>query len=573
MAGNGEVEIADGAFAAKRYSLRCRWLVVMTLGLSLCAGLFQQVAAADSVSGEGGAPDAGTPWSALRHLPGDAYFVAGIRPRGLLQAIEFDEIDGLLSSLVEYSLGRRVDVLPADVEQLVLVGTYGGARLGDYNLTMVVELQSAEAANRLMSALFGSEFHDEFVERNSLKALVTVRQLAGVLLRDRTVLLGPPTLLQNWRFPTDVVPQSDDGNVWPVRSTNPDQAHAFVVFDVERLRRFAPRFDDWMLTENPWLAAASPVLRDATRLEFVCCGSDGLNTTATAWASQEALPDIDGTFRAGAAILRNVLRETQPRLPEWGRDVAGPMLALLRDSLKLPETEVDGDSGSVRLTVKASRNDIRSLRAVLLPLAESFQVSARRALRSRNLQRITMAAIDYYEDHKHLPLPIATDRDSGVPRSWRVTLLPYLGEQNLFDRYRQNEPWNSPSNQQVLRQMPDVYRHVDDSPTSYRSAYFGFVGPETAFGDGGEPARLRDIRDGISNTILVAESRQGVPWTMPSDIKVVPGRPLPSIGGFDPTGALVGRVDTQVSFLPNSLPEETRRAFVTRAGRERISLP
>ena len=573
MVGNAEVEIADGGLVARRCSLHCCWLAVMMLGLSMFAGPVHQVAAAESLSSDGDSPDSLGGWSALRHLPGDAYFVAGVRPRGLLQSIEFDEIDGLLSSLVEYSLGRRVDVSPSDVEQLVLVGTYGGVRLGDYNLTMVVELQSAEAANRLMSALFGSEFHDESAERNSLKAVVAVRQLAGVLLRDRTVLLGPPTLLQNWRFLADVSSQPEDGNLWPVRSSQAARAHAFVVFDVERLRRFAPRFDDWMLNENPWLAAVSPVLRDATRLEFVCSGTGGLSATATAWASEEALADIEGTFRAAAAILRNVLRETQPRLPEWSRDAAGPMLALLRDSLKMPETKVESDSGSVRLTVNASENDIRSLRAVLLPVAKSFEVSARQALRSRNLQRITMAAIGYYEDHKHLPLPIATDRDSGAAHSWRVTLLPYLGEQNLFDRYRQNEPWNSPANQQVLRLMPDVYRHVDDSPTSFRSAYFGFVGPETAFGDGSEPVRLRDIRDGISNTILVAESQEGVPWTMPSDIKVEPGRPLPSIGGFDPTGVLVGRVDTTVSFLPNSLPEETRRAFVTRAGGERISLP
>jgi len=571
MAGNGEVEVAGGALIVSRRSLICRAVVAVVLGL--LAGVVEPTSAAETPDDDHELSGGHASWSALSLLPGDAYFVAGLQPRSLLQAAELQDIDGLFSSLIEYSLGRRVDVSPLDVEQLVLVGTYGGARLGDYNLMTVVELQSSAAANRLMKALFGSEFLDESAERNSLKAVVAVRQLAGVLLRDRTVLLGPPTLLQNWDFPVDVAARPNEDGYWPVRSEKASATRAFAVFDVERLRRFAPRFDDWMLSENPWLAAASPVLRDARRVEVVCGGSDGLSARTTVWASQESLADIEATLRAGTTILRNVLRETLPELPEWGRDSAEPVLALLREALRMPVARVDQDTSNVQLTVAVSREEIRELRGVLRPLVETFEVSARRALRSQNLQRITVAAIDYYEDHKHLPLPVATDGDSGMPHSWRVTLLPYLGEQKLFDRYRQNEPWNSPANQQVLRLMPDIYRHVDDGPTSYRSAYFGFVGPETAFGDGSRPIRLRDIRDGISNTILVAEVRQGVPWTMPSDIQVEPGRSLPSIGGYDSAGALVGRVDTQVSFLPHSLPEATRRAFVTRAGGERISLP
>lgn len=557
---------------------RCRgvWLLVVAVALVVPGFVAGRANAQDSADGNGGSVspvEAQASWSTLRYLPRDAYFVAGIRPRDLLHATELEEVDRALASLVEYSLGRRLGVSPADVEEVVVVGASGGVRLGDYNAIAVVELSSRDATNRLMNALFGSEFDEGSGKQNSLNAVVTVRRLAGVLLGESTVLLGQPSVLQNWSFPV----RADVGAVaaerWPLQSATSEGTHAFAVFDVERLRRFAPRFDDWMLSEQPWLAAASPVLRETRRLEVVCSGADGLSLVTTISANREALPDIDGTLRASATILRNVLAEASPKLAEWSQDAARPTVSLVRELLRQPSVEVLADSETVRLTVKANGRQLESFRAVLKPLANSLEVSARRALRSRNLQRIASAALDYYEDNKHLPLPIATDSDSGVPHSWRVTLLPYLGEQALFERYRHNEPWSSPANQVVLRQMPDVYRHVDDSPTSYRSAYYGLVGPETAFGDGRQPVRLRDIRDGTSNTILVVEARQGVPWTMPSDIEVVPGRSLPSIGGFDPEGALVGQVDTAVSFLPTSLPDATFRAFVTRAGGERISLP
>ncbi|MHC4880616.1 MAG: hypothetical protein ACYTGL_29545, partial [Planctomycetota bacterium] len=95
----------------------------------------------------------------------------------------------------------------------------------------------------------------------------------------------------------------------------------------------------------------------------------------------------------------------------------------------------------------------------------------------------------------------------------------------------------------------------------------------TAFGDGREEVQLRDFRDGISNTIVVVESRQGVPWTKPSDIDVGSGGDVPSFGGFDPAGSLVLLGDTAVTFLPKTVSQKDLRAFVTRAGGERISLP
>ena len=40
--------------------------------------------------------------------------------------------------------------------------------------------------------------------------------------------------------------------------------------------------------------------------------------------------------------------------------------------------------------------------------------------------------------------------------SWRVELLPYLDQNDLYGQYRMNEPWDSENNKKVLEQMPAV---------------------------------------------------------------------------------------------------------------------
>lgn len=511
-------------------------------------------------------------WSALRFVPRATYFLAGVRPRDLMQVTALDDIDSLLAALTEYGLGRRIDVAMSDVTQFVVVGTYGGPRLASYNAMAIVELQSREAALAMMAALFGSAFDPASERVGTGNTVALVRELAGVLSGERTVLLGPPSVIQNWKFSGDAGAVAEAEVPWPVRFTDALSTQAFAVLDLEQLRRFAPRFDDWMLSEYGWLAAASPLLRETRRLEIAVQGRNGLQLTTTVSGNQESLADIDGTLRAATTIVRNVLRESLKAFPEWSHDAAVPFIRLTRDALARPVLTSDGGLSRVQMKLQVSRDQLREFRAAVAPLAGRLELSARRSLRSRNLKRIGDAMLAYYRQHGSFP-PAAVSRDGNVRFSWRVALLPFLGEHQLYEKYHLDEPWSSSANQEVLRQMPDVYRHVDDSPTSYRSAYYALTGPGTAFGDGDQVIHLRDFRDGVSNTILVVESRQGVPWTKPSDIEVRPDAEVPSFGGFDPAGALVLLGDTAVTFMPASVAPASLRAFITRAGGERISLP
>ena len=47
--------------------------------------------------------------------------------------------------------------------------------------------------------------------------------------------------------------------------------------------------------------------------------------------------------------------------------------------------------------------------------------------------------------------------------SWRVFLLPYLGEEALYKQFRLNEPWDSPHNRTLVDKMPAVFADVGNS--------------------------------------------------------------------------------------------------------------
>ncbi|MEO1523787.1 MAG: DUF1559 domain-containing protein [Planctomycetota bacterium] len=64
----------------------------------------------------------------------------------------------------------------------------------------------------------------------------------------------------------------------------------------------------------------------------------------------------------------------------------------------------------------------------------------------------------------HLRIP----ESSGL--SWRVHLLPWLGQKDLHDRFHFDEPWDSDHNLRLVAEMPKVY---GADPTKGRSPYRG----------------------------------------------------------------------------------------------------
>jgi RNA polymerase sigma factor (sigma-70 family) len=226
--------------------------------------------------------------------------------------------------------------------------------------------------------------------------------------------------------------------------------------------------------------------------------------------------------------------EAAPRPPAVAKEDKPPAKAAQPDDLP---------KGAARIDVVAVADEAKPVQP-----DDPVKEAANRALARRNLRTLANAIGSYDEDSGHLPAPAVADKDGKPLLSWRVAILPWLGERKLFAEFKQDEPWDSAHNKKLLAKMPRVFAPVGVKTRLPNSTFYQvFVGPGALYrasylpeggraGGGMRPAprppTLRPINNAIpANTILVVEAGTPVPWTKPEDIPYDPKKPIPALGG------------------------------------------
>ena len=90
--------------------------------------------------------------------------------------------------------------------------------------------------------------------------------------------------------------------------------------------------------------------------------------------------------------------------------------------------------------------------------------------------------------------------------------------------------------------------------------------------EGQRPLRITTFTDGTSNTILIVEGADAVPWTKPADLAFDPKKPLPRLGAMFQDVFLAALADGSVRTLKKTIKEDTLRALITRNGGEPVML-
>lgn len=226
-------------------------------------------------------------------------------------------------------------------------------------------------------------------------------------------------------------------------------------------------------------------------------------------------------------------------------------------------------------TIDAVPGDIaRSLRPIVKQLAER----KRKKLRRKNLKAIGVAMHNYHDRYGNFPAAdsagYAKDRKGTIAHvglSWRVHLLPYLGQRGLYKQFRLNEPWDSKHNRKLIAKMPTVYAVPGVKKKGHTSVHV-FVGKGTPFA-GKRGPRMRDFLDGTSNTLIAVEAGTdtAVPWTKPGGLPFdVKGDPWRLLGNTPKPGFLGLMTDGSVHRFGKKVDAKILRRLIQPADRGEI---
>ncbi|MCA9234515.1 MAG: DUF1559 domain-containing protein [Planctomycetales bacterium] len=247
--------------------------------------------------------------------------------------------------------------------------------------------------------------------------------------------------------------------------------------------------------------------------------------------------------------------------------------AVLQSLLALIAPQQQGSQLTFSLGGDRDANEV--IQAVTPPI-QAMRNEVLRRNSMNNLKMLMLGLLNFESANKRLPATATFDATGQPLLSWRVHILPYLEEGELYRKFHLDEPWDSPHNKALLAEMPDVFR----CPASHHRAASGLatyrevVGENTVW-----PERvgvlLRDISDGMSQTIALVEvdDEHAVPWTKPGGLEFDPQGPPEGIGGQFPGGFNAAFCDGHVRFMAVPAEADTIVPLLTRNGEEVIELP
>jgi hypothetical protein len=191
---------------------------------------------------------------------------------------------------------------------------------------------------------------------------------------------------------------------------------------------------------------------------------------------------------------------------------------------------------------------------------------------ANNLREMALALNQYLLNNSGQLPPAGGGQHLHAQLSWRVALLPFVEEEELYRKFNLQEPWDGPNNLRLLEAMPKVYAMpgVSDAPGVTR--YRVFVGPRAAFdlppaaGKAARGRRVSDFPAGMSKTIFIAEAADAVPWTKPDELPYDPERALPRLNDVF-GGAQVAMGDASIRFIDARAPDWELRRMIDRGDR------
>ncbi len=338
-----------------------------------------------------------------------------------------------------------------------------------------------------------------------------------------------------------------------------DQAASAVsAFPIQLLvvppRYLSDTFDE-LMPELPDRLGGGPTSLLTKGVRWAAIGVDLKGPTFTAKVQSDSPAAAEALASRLPALLKNVLEQ----IPENHQT---EITRYAKTLLQVMKTSAEGD----QINVSFGGLDVSKLSAEgLMAFVDNLSMPITRLGKKKRMRSIVLGIINYESATGYLPPgESVSDEDGRSKLSWRVHILPYLEENELYSKFHLDEAWDSPHNLRLLEEMPSVFdAYANKVLAGLKPGYTTFVAPvgeSTIFGQD-KATRIHDIRDGTSKTVALVEVKPelAVPWTAPQDYQFdanAPGSGL-AWGPDDATGVLY--CDGAWHLIPKSLPDEMLR--------------
>jgi type II secretory pathway pseudopilin PulG len=392
---------------------------------------------------------------------------------------------------------------------------------------------------------------------------VGTQRLAALFPDDRTLILAPPTAL-----PTKERAAAQTGELFTRLRAAAGKEDLVAVVALEPVREL---IDSALAKRPPPPAPVNMFLELRNKLNSVELRASVLQPSRLQLMlhadSSESAGNVEGAANMALALGRmGIAAQMQKEAPKgddpeldmamkrWGQRMVDDVFTQLKPKRTgndvVMEIEGEGGAASVGLLV-----------GLTLPAVQAAREAARRIQSMNNLRQLAIAMHVYQDANSAFPPAFSVD-DQGKPLlSWRVQVLPFIEQQELYKEFHLDEPWDSEHNKKLIRRMPAVFA-TPNRPNDGKTAYLVPLGQGTIFGDGKGPT-TSEIRDGTSNTILIVEADddRAVEWTRPGDLEFDPARPLAGLGHVRKGGFLAALADASVRLISDRTPAETLQAL------------
>jgi hypothetical protein len=179
-----------------------------------------------------------------------------------------------------------------------------------------------------------------------------------------------------------------------------------------------------------------------------------------------------------------------------------------------------------------------------------------------NLRQIVLGIINCADTYGGKMPNNVYDKDGKPMLSWRVLILPYIEETELYKEFKLDEPWDSPNNKKLIAKMPKSYAPIRVKAKPGETFYQAFVGEKAVFGPNKQIRFPASFTDGTSNTGLVFEAGEPIVWTKPDELAYDDAKPLPKLGGLFGGEFHVGMADGSILRCKKDADEKELRKLI-----------